>query len=158
MEKSIRRQQLVSAIQEYAQQKGMGAADVLRLCAERRCDVSESTIRRIIKADPSSENFSFDSLQRVSKALFDVDASPTPASEITTSEEAEREGLKAVNVLTDAALKDAEKQIAQLEKQLQEAEDKIKHLTDVADFRKEQLQEKDRQINKLFDVISKLEK
>ena len=155
MEKSIRRQQLVSAIQEYAQQKGMGAADVLRLCAERHCDVSESTIRRIIKADPSSENFSFDSLQRVSKALFDVDASPTPASEITTSEEAEREGLKAVNALTDAALKEAEKQIEQLEKQLQDAEAKIEHLVDVAEFRKAQLIEKDRQIDRLFNLVAR---
>ena len=155
MEKSIRRQQLTTAIQEYVQQRGMGAADVLRLCSDRRCDVSESTIRRILKANPSRENFSFDVLQRVSTALFEVDATPTPANEITTSEEAEREALKAVNVLADVALKDAEKQIAQLEKQLLEAEAKIAHLIDVAEFRKEQLMEKDRQIDRLFCELAK---
>ena len=155
MEMSLRRQQLVTAIQEFAVQKGMGAADVLRLCSDRRCDVSESTIRRILKANPSRENFSFDVLQRVSTALFEVDATPTPANEITTSEEAEREALKAVNVLADVALKEAEKQIAQLEKQLQEAEAKIEHLIDVADFRKEQLMEKDRQIDRLFDLVAR---
>ena len=155
MEMSLRRQQLVTAIQEFAAQKGMGAADVLRLCSDRRCDVSESTIRRILKANPSRENFSFDVLQRVSTALFEVDATPTPANEITTSEEAEREALKAVNVLADVALKEAEKQIAQLEKQLQDAEAKIEHLIDVAEFRKAQLIEKDRQIDRLFDLVAR---
>ena len=155
MEMSLRRQQLVTAIQEFAAQKGMGAADVLRLCSDRRCDVSESTIRRILKANPSRENFSFDVLQRVSTALFEVDATPTPANEITTSEEAEREALKAVNVLADVALKEAEKQIAQLEKQLQDAEAKIEHLIDVAEFRKAQLIEKDKQIDRLFCELAK---
>ncbi|MBQ1236171.1 MAG: hypothetical protein IIX72_04275, partial [Oscillospiraceae bacterium] len=100
-------------------------------------------------------NFSFDVLQRVSTALFEVDATPTPANEITTSEEAEREALKAVNVLADVALKEAEKQIAQLEKQLQDAEAKIEHLIDVAEFRKAQLIEKDRQIDRLFDLVAR---
>lgn len=155
MEKSIRRQQLVSAIQEYAQQKGMGAPDVLRLCADRRCDVSESTIRRILKADPSRVNFSFDVLQRVSNALFAVDATPTPPTEITSSEEAEREALKAVNVLADAALKEAEEKIIQMEKQLDEARQKIVSLEELAEFRKAQMLEKDNQINKLLDYLAR---
>lgn len=155
MEKSIRRQQLVSAIQEYAQQKGMGAADVLRLCAERHCDVSESTIRRVLKADASKENFSYEVLQRVSNTLFEVDATPTPPTEINSSEEAEREALKAVNVLADAALKEAEEKLAQTEKLLHEAQQKIAGLEDLAEFRKSQMVEKDKQINKLLDVLGK---
>lgn len=155
MEKSIRRHQLVSAIQEYAMQEGMGPPDVLRLCAERHCGVSESTIRRILKAETSKENFSFEVLQRVSNALFAVDATPTPPTEITSSEEAEREALKAVNVLADAALKEAEEKISLLEKQLDEAQKKIVSLEDLAEFRKAQMLEKDKQISKLLDVLGK---
>ena len=155
MEKSIRRQQLVIAIQEYATQEGMGAADVLRRLSDRHCDVSETTIRRILKATPSQEHFSFDVLQRVSNALFDLEAAPVPAAEINTAEEAEREALRAVSALTEAALKDATDKIANLEQALEAAQLKISKLSALADFFAKQNVEKDAQINKLLELLSR---
>ena len=155
MEKSIRRQQLVMAIQEYATQEGMGAADVLRTLSDRHCDVSESTIRRILKADASRENFSFDVLQRVSAALFDIAAAPIPPAEINTAEDAEREALRAVSALTEDALKEANGKIAQLEKQLAAAMTEIEKLADLAAFLKQQTLEKGAQISKLLDMLDR---
>ena len=115
MEHSIKRQQLVIAIQEFAKAEGKSAADIFRQAVEKGCDVSESTIRRIIKANPEEEKFSFEVLQRVSSALFDVNAMPLSAENIDTPETAELEGLRAVSVLSDVALKEANGRIEALE-------------------------------------------
>ena len=169
MEKSLRRQQLVRAIQEFAAQEGMGAADVLRRVSERNCDVSASTIRRILKADAEKENFSVEVLQRLSAALFDIDAAPIPVEDIGSSEEAEREALKVMSAMQGSALQDAnielasaekrledaELKLAQMQKQLAEAEAKIAELTDLADFRRQQMVEKDRQMSRLLAIFDK---
>lgn len=161
MEKSQKRQQLVIAIQEFAAQKGMGPADVYRLCLDRNADVSESSVRRILKADPDKENFSFDVLQRVSGALFNVNAQPVPAEQIDSAAMAEREALRAVSALSDAALQEAQGRIAQLEAQLaaannalQDMSERKQHFKDLyEEFRQqshikdEQIARKDEQLN-----------
>lgn len=157
MEHSIKRQQLVIAIQEFAKAEGKSAADIYRQAVEKGCDVSESTIRRIIKANPEEEKFSFEVLQRVSTALFDINAMPLTAEKIDTPETAELEGLRAVSVLSDAALKEANGHIENLEVELNEANRKIAQLTEIAEFRKQQMIVKDVQIQALLRLLERNE-
>ena len=157
MEHSIKRQQLVIAIQEFAKAEGKSAADIFRQAVEKGCDVSESTIRRIIKANPEEEKFSFEVLQRVSSALFDVNAMPLSAEKIDTPETAELEGLRAVSVLSDVALKEANGRIENLETELREAHQKIMQLTEIAEFRKQQMIVKDIQIQSLLRLLERNE-
>ena len=153
MRKAERIQQLVRAIQEYVVQEELSPADLFRIVTERGADVSESTVRRIAKAEPGKENFNIDVLQRVSTALFRVNDSPLPADEIDSPELAEREALRAVTALTDAALKEAQTRIAQLEEKLSLAETRNAELVDLVSFLKQQLTEKDRQMEKLWQLI-----
>lgn len=155
MKHSEKRQQLVRAIQEYISQEGWSPADFFHHISEKGADISESTARRIAKADPATENFSLDVLQRVSSALFGVNDKPIPAAEIDSAELAEREALRAVNALTDAALQDALGKIASLESRLEEAETKILKLVELAAFRKSQMIEKDRQIERLWSFVDR---
>ena len=155
MHKSQKKIQLVQAIQEYVGQNDLSAGDLFRLLMAKGADVSETTIRRIVKADAVQENFSLDVLQRVSSALFGVNDSPLPAEEIDSSELAELEGLRAVNALTNAALKEAQAVISQLEKNILQTDIKITELTELCDFFKSQLNEKDRQIDKLLNLLEK---
>lgn len=155
MERSIKRQQLVIAIQKYAEENGYGAADMYRIVNERGGDVSETTIRRILKADAEKENFSFEVLNRVSSSLFAVNAIPIPADEMDTAEVAEREALRAVTALSDLALQEANAKIAELERKLAGAEKTIAQLLDIAAFRRQQMEVKDLQINKLLAVLEK---
>lgn len=155
MERSIKRQQLVIAIQKYAEENGYGAADMYRIVNERGGDVSETTIRRILKADAEKENFSFEVLNRVSSSLFAVNAIPIPADEMDNAEVAEREALRAVSALSDAALQEANAKIAKLERELAEAERKIKEVLEIAAFRRLQMEAKDVQINKLLNILGK---
>ena len=94
-------------------------------------------------------------MQRVSSALFGVNDKPIPAAEIDSAELAEREALRAVNALTDAALQDALGKIASLESRLEEAETKILKLVELAAFRKSQMIEKDRQIERLWSFVGR---
>lgn len=155
MKKSQKREQLVSAIQEYVAQEGLSPADFVRIVHKRGGDVSETTLRRILKADLSSDNFSFEALQEASKALFNVDRSPIPPEDITSPEAAEIEALRAVASLTDSEFQDAQKRIAELERQLAEANEKLNQLTELAAFRKQQMIEKDKQIDNLWRLIEK---
>lgn len=155
MEHSIKRQQLVIAIQEFAKAEGKSAADIFRQAVEKNCGVSETTIRRILKADPEKENFSFDVLQRVSSALFDVNAMPLSAEKIDTPETAELEGLRAVSVLADAALQEAQERVKELEHLLVDANEKISQLTEIASFRKSQMIAKDCQIASLLNMLER---
>lgn len=165
MKKSQKREQLVSAIQEYVAQEGLSPADFIRIVHKRGGDVSDTTLRRILKADLSSDNFSFEALQEASKALFKVDSSPTPIEDINSPEVAEIEGLRAVTALTDAAFQEAQEKIAILEEQLTEAlerlsvlsgaELKVTQLQELCEFRKQQMIEKDKQIDNLWRLIEK---
>lgn len=155
MKKSEKRQQLLRAIQEYMSQEGMSPSDLYRRVQERGGGVSDSTIRRIAKAEADKENFSLEVLQTVTNALFGIDDKPIPAEDISSPEVAEREALKAVSVLTDVALQEAQDKIANLEKRLAEAESKLLNLAEIADFRKQQMIEKDRQIERLWLMIHK---
>lgn len=155
MENSIKRQQLVIAIQEFAKAEGKSAADIYRQAVEKGCDVSESTIRRIIKANPEEEKFSFEVLKRVSAACFDVNAMPLAPEKIDTPETAELEGLRAVSALSDVALKEANVRIENLESELKEAYQMIAQLTDIAEFRKQQMISKDIQIQSLLNLLER---
>ena len=165
MKKSQKREQLVSAIQEYVAQEGLSPADFIRIVHKRGGDVSATTLRRILKADLSSDNFSFEALQEASKALFNVDRSPIPPEDINSPEAAEIEGLRAVTALTDAAFQEAQEKITILEKQLAEAlerlsvlsdaELKVTQLQELCEFRKQQMIEKDKQIDNLWRLIEK---
>lgn len=183
MERNIKRQQLVSAIQKFVKEEGLGANDVLRRVSDKGCDVSESTIRRILKADPEKENFSFEVLQRVSNSLLNVNALPLPPEEINSPEAAEREALRAVAGLSDVALQDKQETITELEirlleanktierleaaiaeanrhygsieVQLAETRQKLAELAELAAFRREQLITKDSQMTKLLEMLDK---
>ena len=155
MKKSEKRQQLLRAIQEYMAQEGMTPSDLYRRIVERGGGVSDSTVRRIAKAEVDKENFSLEVLQTVSNALFGITDKPIPAEDISSPEVAEREALKAVSVLTDVALQEAQLKISQLETQLAEAHKTIEQLTELAEFRKEQMTEKDTQIERLWGLVGK---
>ena len=153
MERSIKRQQLIISIQEYAKKEKLNTTDMLYLVNERGGDISETTMRRILKADAEKESFSFDTLRRISAALFEVNACPIPAEDMKTAQEAELEALRAMSALTATELKDAQAKIALLEHELAEAKLKITELTEIADFRRRQMEEKDSEIHKLWGLV-----
>ena len=155
MKKSEKREQLLRAIQEYVVQEGLTPADFVRIVHKRGGDISETTLRRMLNADANTSNFSFEALQQATKALFDVDSSPIPAEDINSAEVAELEALRAVTSLTDSAFAEAQVKITQLEKQLAETERKLEQLIELSAFRKQQMIEKDRQIEKLWRMIEK---
>ncbi len=155
MKKSEKREQLVRAIQEYVIQEGLTPADFVRLVHKRGGDVSEATLRRILNADASVTNFSFEALQQATKALFNVDSTPIPAEDINSAEAAEMEALRAVTSLTDSAFQEAQERIAQLETQLAETEKKLEQLIELSAFRKQQMTEKDKQIERLWKLLEK---
>lgn len=155
MKKSEKREQLVRAIQEYVAQEGLSPADLVRMVHNKGGDISESTLRRILKADAAKDNFSFEALQQATKALFNVDSSPIPAEDINSSDVAEMEALRAVASLTDSEFQEAQKRIAYLENQLAIAEVKLAQLAEIADFRKQQMVEKDGQIERLWRMLEK---
>lgn len=171
MKRSEKREQLVRAVQEYVAQEGLSPADFIRIVHNRGGNVSGSTLRRIIKAD-EFDNFSFESLQEASKALFKVDSSPTPLEDINSPEAAEIEALRAVASLTNSEFEDAQKRIAELEKHLAEAneklsqfaalenqltaaEEKLVQLVELSAFYKSQMIEKDKQIDNLWRMFEK---
>lgn len=153
MKKSERRQQLLRAVQEYMTQEGLTPSDVYRRVLDHGGGVSDSTIRRIAKADWQTENFSLDVLQRLTDVLFGITDKPKTAAEIDTPAEAEREALKAVTALTDVALREAQSRIAELEKLLADSTAKIEQLAELAAFRKSQMLEKDKQIERLWRML-----
>ena len=155
MKKSEKREQLLRAIQEYVTQEGLTTADFVRLVHKRGGDVSDSTLRRMLNSDAETSNFSFEALQQATKALFDVDSAPIPAENINSAEAAEMEALRAVTSLTDSAFQEAQERIAQLETKLAEAEKKLEQLIELSDFRKQQMTEKDRQIERLWKLLEK---
>lgn len=155
MKKSEKRQQLLRAIQEYVTQEGLTPADFVRLVHKRGGDVSDSTLRRMFNADAETTNFTFEALQQATKALFNVDSSPIPVEDINSAEAAEMEALRAVTSLTDSAFQEAQEKISQLETQLAEMEKKLEQLTELSDFRKQQMIEKDRQIERLWRMLEK---
>ena len=155
MKKSEKRQQLLRAIQEYVTQEGLTPADFVRLVHKRGGDVSDSTLRRMFNADAETTNFTFEALQQATKALFNVDSSPIPVEDINSAEAAEMEALRAVTSLTDYAFQEAQEKISQLETQLAEMEKKLEQLTELSAFRKQQMIEKDRQIERLWRMLEK---
>jgi DNA repair ATPase RecN len=155
MKKSEKREQLLRAIQEYVTQEGLTPADFVRLVHKRGGDVSDSTLRRMLNSDAETRNFSFEALQQATKALFGVDSAPIPVEDINSAEAAEMEALRAVTSLTDSAFQEAQERIAQLETKLAEAEKKLEQLIELCDFRKQQMTEKDRQIDRLWKLIEK---
>lgn len=155
MKKSEKREQLLRAIQEYVTQEGLTPADFVRLVHKRGGDVSDSTLRRMLNSDAETRNFSFEALQQATKALFGVDSAPIPVEDINSAEAAEMEALRAVTSLTDSAFQEAQEKISQLETQLAEMEKKLEQLIELSDFRKQQMTEKDRQIDRLWKLIEK---
>lgn len=155
MKKSEKREQLLRAIQEYVVREGLTPADFVRLVRKRGGDVSDSTLRRMLNADAETTNFSFEVLQQVTKALFNVDGSPIPEKDINSAEVAEMEALRAVTSLTDSAFQEAQERIAQLETKLAETEKKLEQLIELSDFRKQQMTEKDKQIERLWKLLEK---
>lgn len=155
MKKSEKRQQLLRAIQEYMAQEGMSPSDLYRRVLERGGGVSDTTIRRMANANAEKENFSLEVLQTVTNVLFGLDDKPIPAKDISSPEVAEREALKAVSVLTDVALQEAQEKISELETKLAEAEMKLKQLITLSEFRREQMTEKDKQIERLWKLLEK---
>jgi uncharacterized coiled-coil protein SlyX len=57
--------------------------------------------------------------------------------------------------LTDSAFQEAQERIAQLETKLAEAEKKLEQLIELSDFRKQQMTEKDKQIERLWKLLEK---
>jgi hypothetical protein len=151
MERTIKRQQLIVSIQKYAEENDYSASDMLKIVNERGGDISDTTMRRIIKG----ESVGFDTLRRVSAALFDVNATPLPAAEVDTAQLAELEALRAMAALTEVALKDANAKVEKLEQKLAEADKQLEAVTGIAAFRRQQMVEKDAQIAKLLDLLSK---
>lgn len=151
MERTIKRQQLIVSIQKYAEENDYSASDMLKIVNERGGDISDTTMRRIIKG----ESVGFDTLRRVSAALFDVNATPLPAAEVDTAQLAELEALRAMAALTEVALKDATAKVEKLEQELAEAGKQLEAVTGIAAFRRQQMVEKDAQIAKLLDILSK---
>lgn len=149
MERAIKRQQLIISIQKYAEENDYTACDMLKIVNDHGGDISETTMRRIIKG----EAVSIDTLRRVTAALFDVNAAPLPAAEMTTPQDAELEALRAVSALSNTELKDAQTKIALLEHELAEARLKIAELTEIAAFRRHQMEEKDAEIHKLWELV-----
>ena len=120
---------------------------------------SLSTIQRIRSDKNGEKSYNYNNTIKPHMRVFFNNANePIAVSETNSAAELEIATLKNTIMMKETDYAVLKEKNEQLEKQLQEAENKIKHLTDVAEFRKEQLQEKDRQINRLFDVISKLEK
>lgn len=162
MVRSEKRSQLVVAVQEFVKAEGISASDLYRIVCERGCGVSESTIRRIVKADPEKENFSFEILYSITKALFALNAPPLPVEEIETPAEAEREALRAVAALSDVELQDTVKELdetshraAHFKREYERALETIAELKKIADFRKEQMISKDAQIDRLLAIIER---
>lgn len=155
MKKSEKREQLLRAIQEYVSREGLTPADFVRIVHKHGGDVSETTLRRMLNADANTSNFSFEALQQATKALFDVDSAPIPAEDINSAATAEMEALRAVTSLTDSAFQEAQEKILQLETQLAETEKKLEQLIELSDFRKQQMTEKDRQIERLWKLLEK---
>ena len=151
MERAIKRQQLIISIQKYAEENDYTASDMLKIVNDHGGDISETTMRRIIKG----EGVSIDTLRRVTAALFDVNAAPLPATQMTTPQEAELEALRAVSALSNTELKDAQTKIALLEHELAEAKLKIAELTEIAVFRRHQMEEKDAEIHRLWELVGK---
>ena len=151
MERTIKRQQLIVSIQKYAEENDYSASDMLKIVNERGGDISDTTMRRIIKC----ESVGFDTLRRVSAALFDVNATPLPVAEVDTAQLAELEALRAMAALTEVALKDATAKVEKLEQELAEAGKQLEAVTGIAAFRRQQMVEKDAQIAKLLDILSK---
>ena len=149
MERAIKRQQLIISIQKYAEENDYTASDMLKIVNDHGGDISETTMRRIIKG----EGVSIDTLRRVTAALFDVNAAPLPATQMTTPQEAELEALRAVSALSNTELKDAQTKIALLEHELAEAKLKIAELTEIAVFRRHQMEEKDAEIHRLWELV-----
>lgn len=149
MDREIKRQQLISSIQKFAEDNDYTPADMHRLVNSRGGDVSATTMRRILKG----EAVSIDTLRRVASALFDVNAAPLPAAEINTPQEAELEALRAVSALTNTELKDALTKLSLLQHELEEAKLKIVELSEIAAFRRHQMEEKDIQIHELLELI-----
>lgn len=150
MERAIKRQQLIISIQKYAEDNDYTARDMLKIVNDRGGDISETTMRRIL----NGEAVSIDTLRRVTAALFGVNASPLPADELNSPEVAEREALRAVSALSNTELKDAQTKIALLEHELAEAALKIAELTEIAIFRRKQMEEKDAEIHRLWELVS----
>lgn len=162
MIRSEKRTQLLIAIQKFAKEEGHSGSDLYRIVSERGCEVSESTIRRIVKADPEKENFNYEILHSVTRALFAVNAAPLPVEEIETPEEAEREALRAVAALSDVELQDTVKELdetahraAHFKREYEKALETIAELKKIADFRKEQMQAKDAQIDRLLRLLER---
>lgn len=149
MERAIKRQQLIISIQKYAEENDYTASDMLKIVNDHGGDISETTMRRIMKG----EGVSIDTLRRVTAALFDVNAAPLPATQMTTPQEAELEALRAVSALSNTELKDAQTKIALLEHELAEAKLKIAELTEIAVFRRHQMEEKDAEIHRLWELV-----
>jgi hypothetical protein len=57
--------------------------------------------------------------------------------------------------LTEVALKDATAKVEKLEQELAEADKKLEAVTGIAAFRRQQMVEKDTQIAKLLELLSK---
>lgn len=162
MVRSEKRTQLLIAIQKFAKEEGLSASDLYRIVSERGCEVSESTIRRMVKADPETENFNFEILHSITRALFAVNAAPLPVEEIETPEVAEREALRAVAALSEVELQDTVKELdetssraAHYKREYEKSLETIAELKKIADFRKEQMIAKDAQIDRLLAIIER---
>ena len=151
MERAIKRQQLIISIQKYAEENAYSASDMLKIVNDRGGDISDTTMRRTLKG----ESVGFDTLRRISAALFDVNATPLPAAEVDTAQLAEIEALRATAALAEAALKDSISIVEKLEQELAEADRKLEAVTEIARFRRQQMLEKDVQIAKLLDILAK---
>ena len=149
MDREIKRQQLISSIQKFAEDNDYTPSDMLRIVNNRGGDIAATTMRRALKG----EAVSIDTLRRITSALFDVNAAPLPVAEIKTPQEAELEALRAVSALTNTELKDAQTKINLLEHELNEAKLKIAELLEIAAFRRRQMEEKDAQIHELLGLM-----
>jgi hypothetical protein len=94
-------------------------------------------------------------MAKAMKCPFDVNATPLPAAEVDTAQLAELEALRAMAALTEVALKDATAKVEKLEQELAEAGKQLEAVTGIAAFRRQQMVEKDAQIAKLLDLLSK---
>ena len=162
MVRSEKRTQLLVAVQEFVKAEGIGASDLYRIVSDRGCGGSETTIRRIVKADPEKENFNFEILYSITRALFAVNAAPLPVEEIETPDVAEREALRAVAALSNVELQDTVKELdeissqaAHYKREYDKALETIEELKKIADFRKEQMIAKDAQIDRLLAIIER---
>lgn len=115
---------------------------------------SLSTIQRIRSDKNGEKSYNYNNTIKPHMQVFFNNADkPIAVSETNSAAELEIATLKNTIMMKETDYAVLKEKNEQLEKQLNEAQQKISRLEELAAFRKGQMLEKDSQINKLLDII-----